>query len=126
MEKRLVTRIINQTKQRLTLRVRDQNHFSKLVTIDIGEEYKMKTGLHWAHQEFSLETSIAAKKLTFNTDDCCESERITIHDLPGGKLEAHRVARTQLQPGVVEKPAPRLNSWICLPETLVCRFLQWQ
>ncbi|XP_073387212.1 uncharacterized protein [Physcomitrium patens] len=118
MENKLITRVVNRTKQRLTLRIGLHNRFTKLAVIEIGEEYKVKTGLHWTYQELTLETGIFAKKLVISTDDCFESERITIHDLPGGKLEANKVPRTQVPTSEVERTDSTWDSWFCLPQSL--------
>jgi hypothetical protein len=95
MATKLTTVIVNNSGTGLIMKVGNHHHFARLASVKQGGEFKMQVDLNWTYQEFLLEDAAdAAKKLTVNSDDCCDFKRITVTEVDG-KLDVVRVPRHQ-------------------------------
>lgn len=93
MATKLTTVIVNQTKHRLIIKVGSHRQWARLASMKAGGEYKMQVDVNWTYQEFVLEVD-STMKLSVNSDDCCDYERITVTETDG-KLDALREPRQQ-------------------------------
>lgn len=95
MATKLTTVIVNQTKHGLIIKVGTHRQLARLASFKAGGEYKMLVDLNWTYQEFVLEgCADATMKLSVNSDDCCDYQRITVTEADG-KLDALREPRQQ-------------------------------
>nr|PNR34425.1 hypothetical protein PHYPA_024242 [Physcomitrium patens] len=90
---KVTTVVTNQTTHGYTMMVVNRNHYSTLVTLNVGDEYRMRLDVNWTYQEFCLENQDdAAKRFFISSDECCDYESITIEESDGG-INVTKVAR---------------------------------
>ena len=94
----MTTVIVNDTKHGLTMKVGSRNCYVKLASFKVGSEYRLEVDYNWTYQEFLLEDKCnAANRLYLSSDDCFDCERITIREMPDGKLAMYTLLRSQLR-----------------------------
>jgi len=111
---KVVTVIVNRTRQELVLRVGNHNCFAKVATIVDGGEHKIEIDVNWTYQEFCLEPTNAGlvlQKIILSSDDCCDFELMTV-TISEGKLQLEKVARGQTNDDIDHRPV--VTKWMSL------------
>jgi hypothetical protein len=85
-----ITKFINGTQERLEVKEGNAGIYSKIASVAPGGSCNVQCDPNATYREFWVGTNSSGMVVTINSDDCAESEEITVVDRTGNIIKTPR------------------------------------